>query len=177
MYLGVSSRTSMGIYKLQASTMGHPITSFCICLFLVIGHLQLLDKKVKFIVDKTIEICNTRIMRMWMINPKYMCNKHLVGEHGEIHKHRWCFERKQSVKGRIFPNVQIEPSSMKMRHDDLAREMLDRGMNHQSPYEMPDISYLPNNQRYAKVDVNMSFIDLVGRCDKCKQLIKGEDND
>jgi len=23
-------------------------------------------------------------MRMWMISPKFMCIKHIVGEHGEI---------------------------------------------------------------------------------------------
>lgn len=111
-------------------------------------------------------------MRMWGIDPKYICNKHLVGEHGELHKHRWCFERKQSIKGRIFPITQIEPASMKRRHDELAEEMLKRGMKHESPYEQPDLSYLSPNERYAKVDLSVSFRDLAQRCDKCRERIE-----
>jgi len=25
-------------------------------------------------------------MRMWMVDPRLLCNQHLIGEHGEIHK-------------------------------------------------------------------------------------------
>ncbi|MFW6247177.1 MAG: hypothetical protein ACOC22_03345 [bacterium] len=28
---------------------------------------------------------------MWGINPELLCKKHLLGEHGEIHKHRYNF--------------------------------------------------------------------------------------
>ena len=112
-------------------------------------------------------------MRMWMIPVELLCNKHLNGEHGELHKHRWCFERKMSIKGRIYPKVQIEPATMGMRHDDLAREMMNRGMNHNSVYKQPDISYLPPDQRYAKVDLIQSYYDLTSRCQQCKQLIEG----
>jgi len=40
-------------------------------------------------------------MRMWMVEPKLLCKKHLLGEHNEIHKHRHNFVKKHSVKGRI----------------------------------------------------------------------------
>lgn len=106
-------------------------------------------------------------MRMWMIDPKLLCNKHLLGEHGEIHKHRHNFEKKHNIKGRIFPVVQIEPESMKIRHDELAKEMLIRNMNHKSPYIQPDLSYLSKELRYAKVDVNNSIHDLKNRCSEC----------
>lgn len=113
-------------------------------------------------------------MRMWMIPPENLCNRHLVGEHGELHKHRHVFVKRQSISGRISPVVQIEPVSMKTRHNDLALEMLYRGMNHNSPYEMPDISYLPADQRYAKVNLGQSYLDLGGRCEKCRALMCGE---
>lgn len=110
-------------------------------------------------------------MRMWMINPKLLCIKHLLGEHGEIHKHRHNFVKRHSIKGRIDVVVEIEPESMKKRHDVLAKEMLRRGFNHQSPYEQPDLSYLPDYQRYAKADVAYNLNDLKARCPECRRLI------
>jgi hypothetical protein len=109
-------------------------------------------------------------MRMWMVNPKLLCNKHLLGCHGEIHKHRHNFVKKHSITKRIFPIVQIQPSAMQSRHDEIAEEMLRRGMNHHSPYSQPDISYLPKEQREAVVDVQHSLNDLKGRCVECKRL-------
>lgn len=101
-------------------------------------------------------------MRMWMINPKILCRKHLLGEHGEIHKHRHNFEKKHKMDGRLG---QIEPHSMKKRHDVLAKEMLDRGYKHNSPFEQPDISYLPK----MIVDREESLLDLLVRCEDCKE--------
>jgi len=111
-------------------------------------------------------------MRMWMIDPKLLCQKHLLGEHGEIHKHRHNFVKQHSITKRISPVVQIEPSAMQTRHNELAKEMLRRNMNHQSSFEQPDISYLPSNERYAVVDVNNSILDLMNRCPECKKRIK-----
>lgn len=105
-------------------------------------------------------------MRMWMIDPKLLCRKHLLGEHGEIHKHRHNFVKKHSVTNRVLQG-QIEPKSMKTRHDELAVEILRRGYNHQSPYEMPDISYLPEYQQTFTVNKKDSILDLYSRCTDC----------
>jgi hypothetical protein len=107
---------------------------------------------------------------MWMVDPKILCNKHLLGEHGEIHKHRHNFVKGHSVKGRLYPIVQIEPSSMQKRHDELAEEMLRRGMNHKSPYEQPDLSNYDDDVINAKVDLSVSLKDLHQRCESCKNL-------
>jgi hypothetical protein len=107
-------------------------------------------------------------MRMWMIDPRLLCDQHLLGEHGEIHKHKHNFVKRHNVVGRIVPVVQIEPAKMQERHDELAEEMLRRGMNHQSPYEQPDVSYLPEWIQEAKVDTSISKSDLVSRCTICK---------
>lgn len=109
---------------------------------------------------------------MWMVPPVVLCNKHLLGEHGEIHKHRHNFVKKHNISGRIFPVVQIEPSNMGVRHDQLVIEMKRRKMNHNSLYDQPDISYLPNSQRSALVDRNNSLMDLMDRCDDCRDRIK-----
>ena len=102
-------------------------------------------------------------MRMWMLPPEILCKKHLLGEHGEIHKHKHNFEKRHKIDKRIYPIVQIEPESMASRHDALAQEMIARGYNHQSPYSMPDISSLGNKAKVkANLDYNMA--DLANRC-------------
>lgn len=111
-------------------------------------------------------------MRMWMVDPKLLCKKHLIGEHGEIHKHRHNFVKKHKITKRISPVVQIEPQSMQDRHDKLAEEMINRGYNHQSPYEQPSISHLPLFEQKATVDINNSLIDLSERCTECADRIK-----
>ena len=106
-------------------------------------------------------------MRLWMIDPARLCRVHLLGEHGEIHKHRHNFAKRHSITGRLNPVVQIEPESMQARHDALAREMVRRGYKHNSPYIQPDLSYLPEEERRARVDVSVSVRDLKARCKNC----------
>jgi len=108
---------------------------------------------------------------MYMVNPILMCDQNLRGEHYEFHKHRHIFVRHYRIDGRISPIVQIEPESMQARHDELVEEMLRRGMKHNSPYVQPDLSYLPDWQRYAKVDLAYNLRDLAGRCAACRERI------
>jgi hypothetical protein len=107
-----------------------------------------------------------------MIDPKFLCSKHLLGEHGEIHKFKHTFVKGHSIAGRISPVVQIEPMSMQSRHDTLADEMSLRGMNHKSPYERPDLSHY-GNQVMVNVDLEQSIKDLSIRCPQCKERILG----
>ena len=101
-------------------------------------------------------------IRMWMVNPEILCRKHLLGEHGEIHKHRHNFVKKHRMDGRVG---QIEPKSMEKRHNELAKEMTRRGYNHKSPFKQPDVSYLPE----MVVDANESIKDLLRRCGECEK--------
>jgi hypothetical protein len=107
-----------------------------------------------------------------MLPPKFLCKNHLLGEHSEIHKHKHNFIKKHSVSGRIKPIVLIEPSNMKLRHDELVIEMISRGYKHNSPYEQPDISYLPREELTAKVNTQYNILDLYLRCEKCRERMK-----
>lgn len=102
-----------------------------------------------------------------MIDPKILCRKHLLGEHGEIHKHRHNFVKRHRMDGR---KGQIEPEAMESRHDDLAKEMLRRGYKHQSPFEQPDTSYLPE----MRVNPEDALKDLITRCEECKERYENE---
>lgn len=109
-------------------------------------------------------------MRMWTGIPlQILCRKHLLSYHSELHKFRPSFVKKFSIKGRIFPIVQIEPQNMKISHDEIVEEMTRRGYTHNSLYELPDLSYLSDNQRYAKADAGYNISDLFDRCKDCYQ--------
>jgi hypothetical protein len=114
-------------------------------------------------------------MRMWMLPVETLCQKHLLGEHGEIHKHRHNFEKKHSITGRISPIVQIEPLKMTESHDDIAFEMKRRGLNHNSEYiYMPSLDYLSDAERNAKVNRDISKQALHERCKICKERWNSE---
>lgn len=106
-------------------------------------------------------------MRMWMVPPSVMCNKHLLGEHGELHKFLHNWRKHHRVDGRIEGNA-MEPLAYKRRHDQLASEMSFRRMNHQSPIEQPDFNYLPDQHRTYQVDVEANLSLLHNRCLNCK---------
>ena len=110
-------------------------------------------------------------MRMWMLEARFLCNSHILGEHSELHKHKHNFVKGHKMTGRISPIVQIEPSSMQTRHDELAAEMLARGLNHKSPYEQPDLGKYSSEVINAKVDLEVSKNTLIERCEKCRQRI------
>ena len=112
-------------------------------------------------------------MRMWMVGVEELCNRHLLGEHGELHKHLWCWVKKYKVDGRIGGNA-MEPLAYKRRHDELEAEMRRRGMSPKSPMEQPDFSYLPEEQRSFRVDVEAARAMLLGRCEACWGWEKNE---
>ena len=99
---------------------------------------------------------------MWMVDPAFMCSKHLCGEHGEIHKHRHNFVKGHSIAGR---KGQIEPEAMKRRHDELVMFL----KNHKSPYEQPDLSEY--NLDGFTVDIDESLDELRKRCSECREKI------
>jgi len=111
-------------------------------------------------------------MRMWMINPKLMCRKHLLGAHSELHKHRHNFEKRHNISGRVKPPAQIFPSLMESRHNELVEEMERRGYNHKSPYTLPDLSHLTLEERSPDIDLGHNIEDLKNRCSECKKRIE-----
>lgn len=115
-------------------------------------------------------------MRMWMVDPLYLCDRHLLGEHGEIHKHLPSFRKGYSVKGRFTPVVQIQLNALVERHDQLAEEMIARGMNHSSPLtDVPDLQKIYPEYYDLEVDIDISLADLYERCPRCRARIDGWD--
>lgn len=107
-------------------------------------------------------------MRMWMVNPKIMCRKHLLGEHTEIHMFVGCINRKMNLKGYMENNL-LDFKSLHKRHDELAMELKERGYKHKS--DLLKIKVDTKKLKYSKSKVNKekSLQDLLNRCDDCKK--------
>ena len=100
-------------------------------------------------------------MRMWMVNPKQMCSRHLLGEHVEIHMLVGTLRRKRSIAG-FIANGLLEVHSLRRRHEALVAEMLRRGMKHRSP--LPKIRLV----RMGRVNRSENLRELARRCSQCR---------
>lgn len=107
-------------------------------------------------------------MRQWMVNPKFMCNKHLFGEHVEHHMFLGALKNKKNIYGYIKNNL-FEPLSLKIRHDEIVEEIERRGYNHSSPleYEEEIFNYFPQEIKNYKIDRTKSEKELFSRCREC----------
>lgn len=104
-------------------------------------------------------------MRMWNVDPKCLCRKHLLGEHQECHSFTGTIKKGISIKG-YLKNGLIETHNLKKRHDDLAKEMIRRGYNHKSDLEDLKLS----NNGYVNIQENLE--ELKKRCSECKNRIE-----
>ena len=105
-------------------------------------------------------------MRMWMVSPKLLCDKHLLGEHGEIHAIVGFINKGNTacIKGLINKGY-IDTRYLYRRHRHLAIEMVRRGLNHKSP--LPDCNTAALDKLCNGVSVQFSVRDLVLRCKTC----------
>jgi hypothetical protein len=108
-------------------------------------------------------------MRMWGIDPKKLCNRHLLGEHVEMHMFTGCLKKGLNLKG-YYDKKLVCTNLIKKRHDELANEMIIRGMNHNSPIAEIDTF---KDSVYGEIDVQANIRELINRCPRCKVLLKG----
>jgi pyrimidine dimer DNA glycosylase len=106
-------------------------------------------------------------MRMWKVNPKLLCRKHLLGEHVEMHMFIGTLKAGISIQGYIADGL-VETQHILRRHDQLAKEMIARGYNHASPIP---IIRLP---RKGRVDIEANLKELARRCPECKAKIRAD---
>lgn len=103
------------------------------------------------------------IMRMWNVHPGILCRQHLLGEHCEMHMFLGSIKKGIGLKGYIAKG-QVEVHNIRLRHDELATEMLRRGYNHRSPMLLDEQAFLWVE---GKVNVEYSLTDLAHRCSRC----------
>jgi len=103
-------------------------------------------------------------MRMWMVNPRFMCRQHLLGEHVEIHMFIGAISRGKSVKGYLEKGL-LEVHNLYDCHEELVEEMKLRGYNHQSDVE----EKWRTVESSGCIDRKKSLDELVNRCSRCKR--------
>ncbi len=100
---------------------------------------------------------------MWMVDPRLMCRKHLLGEHVELHMLVGSMRSGISLQG-FFDNKLIETHNVARRHEQLVREMKRRGFRHASP-----LANIPR-RRGGRVDRRANLAELGRRCAHCRAL-------
>ena len=103
---------------------------------------------------------------MWMVDPKVLCRKHLLGEHLELHMMKAHLKLGRKIDGFVAHNC-VQPKSIGVRHKALAAEMVSRGYKHASPLQQPTIA--AHQHPEAKVDAVASLVDLLNRCEECAE--------
>jgi len=108
-------------------------------------------------------------MRQWMCDPRFLCQKHICGEHFEMHLFLGSIKLRVSMSGYLYKNL-FEPLSLKSRHDELVIEMKNRNMNHKTElnYDNDIFSYL-GIEKNITIDKRKSLFDLLTRCKKCRE--------
>ena len=103
-------------------------------------------------------------MRMWMVDPRIMCRKHLLGEHVELHMIAASLRLGRRIDGYVAHNC-VEPRAIARRHAALAKEMTRRGYRHASPLKQPRV--LAHQHPTARVRRADALRELRRRCEAC----------
>ena len=101
---------------------------------------------------------------MWKVKTRWLCDKHLLGEHLEMHMFAGAIIKRKSLDGYLKNNL-VEIANIRDRHNELAKEMIARGMNHKS--ELP--SFNPIGYRAGRVFITRNIQELKSRCFRCRE--------
>ena len=109
-------------------------------------------------------------MRMWGVNPRIMCRRHLLGEHVEMHMAVGAFRRGRSLDWMLGKGLLV-PYRVRGRHDELAGEMQRRGYRHGSPIDDEICEAIAAHfEGWEFVwSESSNESDLIARCDECRK--------
>lgn len=108
--------------------------------------------------------------RLWNLPTKYLCKNHLLGEHSEIHQEIGTLRNHPhgtAIVGGHARLGQFQLSKAQSRHNELVKEMVCRGFNHDSPLDVPEDEY----EDTGYIDRHYNLVDLYTRCDECAKRI------
>jgi hypothetical protein len=106
-------------------------------------------------------------MRMWNVSPKVLCNRHLLGQHVEMHMTLGALKHGKSIQGYVDKGL-ICPSRIKLFHDATVDVMTKRGMRHSTPMLDKDV---PKQSCQLIATIN-SYKELWKRCPECRKNIQ-----
>lgn len=93
-------------------------------------------------------------MRIWDIHPKYLCRKHLLAEHRELHG-LWNILTKHKGQGGYSKHPETlrwvgKTKALFARHEALVKEFSRRNYSHRTPLDKK----LANGSKLQKVFIN-----------------------
>ena len=110
---------------------------------------------------------------MWNVDPRLLCQRHLLGEHKELHMFVGAVQKGRSVAGFLYGLV--DPHLVLVRHNELVGEMRRRGYRHDSPLDVsPQLlsELFPGQYPVATEEHNRA--ELAYRCQLCAKRQRGE---
>lgn len=101
-------------------------------------------------------------MRVWDVPVEYLCNKHLLGQHLEVHTMHSVIVNGKRGYANHPETVRWRNNTDELRlvHQQTVDEMLKRGMNHKSPLE-GDVALV--RKSYGVVDPVITQIEELSR--------------
>jgi len=102
-----------------------------------------------------------------MVDPRFMCRQHLLGEHAEIHMFAGAIDRGYSVRGYLEKGL-LEVHSLYSHHEELVREMRKRNYRHNS--EVGEKWKLV--EQLGSIDKEENVKRLLERCSRCNERYK-----
>jgi hypothetical protein len=109
-------------------------------------------------------------MRMWMIPPSEMCDKHLRGEYHELFMIEGSILKGKNIGWAL--NGMVFPEFLRTRYDELFSEMKKRGMKPRKElkikiWQIPDkcFSRIGWNSKHNRRELSL-------RCAECEKRIK-----
>ncbi len=95
-----------------------------------------------------------------------MCDKHLLGQHIELHMIVGCIKKNKSLRGYLEKGL-ISLHNISYWHGRIIWEMANRGMNHRSPLK----KFNESKYRMGNVDAKKNLKELASRCLNCRNRI------
>ena len=109
-------------------------------------------------------------MRIWDIHPRYLCQKHLLAEHRELHG-LWNILTKNKSAGGYSCHPETlrwvgKQKALYLRHEALAKEFDNRGYQHHTPLNKKLAVGLNNQQTFINTIKEQKLILKQKSC-KC----------
>lgn len=106
-------------------------------------------------------------MRIWDINPKKLCNRHLFGEHRELHA-IWSILINNKKGYRNHPETKRwvgKKKALYLRHEKLVKEIKRRKYNHNSPLDRKRASGKLKQNEFVNTKTEQKIILKHKDCD------------
>lgn len=106
-------------------------------------------------------------MRIWDVSPKKLCDRHLFGEHCELHG-IWSILTNNKKGYRNHPETKRwvgKNKALYLRHEKLVREMRKRGYCHNSAIDKEQVSGKAKQNKFVNTMTEQRMILKLKNCD------------